>query len=155
MDWLGDNLWAMWLGIAALLLVGEMLSLDLVMLMMSAGAGVAAVSWFWIDQWQWQLVLGAGVSVACLLLIRPGLLRRLHTGPELLVGPERMVGLTLTSPVALSSETPAQVKIDGEWWSTRLVAGAAGTAPGTLVEVVRISGATAYVAPFTPHQEKE
>ena len=48
MDWLRDNLWAAWLGIAAVLGLAELASLDFTLLMLAAGAitaaGVAASS---------------------------------------------------------------------------------------------------------------
>ncbi len=84
MDWLGDNLWAMWLGFAALLLIGEMASLDLVMLMMAVGGVAAAISTIWVEAWQFQLLIAIVVSVACIGLVRPGILRRLHSSPGVL-----------------------------------------------------------------------
>ena len=37
-DWLGDNAWALWLTLAILLAVAEVLSLDLVLIMLAVGA---------------------------------------------------------------------------------------------------------------------
>ena len=37
-DWLGDNAWALWLSLAFLLAVAEILSLNLVLIMFAVGA---------------------------------------------------------------------------------------------------------------------
>ena len=63
-DWLGDNSWALWLSLAFLLAVAEILSLDLVLIMLAvgalAGAGVAVLA---PDLWWLQILVAAGVSV--------------------------------------------------------------------------------------------
>ena len=42
-DWLGDNSWAIWLSLAFLLGVAEIMSLDLVLIMLAVGALAGAV----------------------------------------------------------------------------------------------------------------
>ena len=44
MDWLGDNMWASWLGLAVLFGVLELVSLDLFLVMLAGGAVVGAVT---------------------------------------------------------------------------------------------------------------
>ena len=62
-DWLGDHGWALWLSLALLLAVAEVVSLDLVLIMLAVGAlaaaGTAAVA---PDLWVLQILVGAGVS---------------------------------------------------------------------------------------------
>ena len=43
-EWMTDNAWVTWVGIAVLLAVAELLSLDLVLLMFALGALAAAVA---------------------------------------------------------------------------------------------------------------
>ena len=45
-DWLGDNAWAIWLSLAFLLAVAEIMSLDLVLIMLAVGAlAGAGMAW--------------------------------------------------------------------------------------------------------------
>ena len=71
-DWLGDNAWAIWLSLAFLLAVAEIMSLDLVLIMLAvgalAGAGMSVVA---PGMWWLQILVAAGVSVGMLLLLRP------------------------------------------------------------------------------------
>jgi membrane protein implicated in regulation of membrane protease activity len=43
-DWLGDNSWAIWLSLAFLLGIAEIMSLDLVLIMLAVGALAGAAS---------------------------------------------------------------------------------------------------------------
>ena len=80
-----------WLGLAILLGVAELASMDLILLMLAVGALVGML-----------VSLGAGfavsaiaaaiASVACLALVRPQLVKRLHSGPELSLGHGKLVG---------------------------------------------------------------
>lgn len=47
MEWLNDHAWAAWLGIAAVLGVAEMFSLDLIFLMLAVGALGGMVTGRW------------------------------------------------------------------------------------------------------------
>ncbi|UDY25142.1 NfeD family protein [Nocardioides sp. Kera G14] len=147
MEWLGDHLWAAWLGIAAVLLISELASLDLVLLMLAIGAFGGAVTAVLTDAWEIQIVVAVVIAVGLLAVVRPGIVRRLQTGPDLLIGPERMIGVQAQTFVALSAEEPGQVKIDGELWTARPADGAAPIKPGQTVVVTAINGATAIVAP--------
>ena len=46
-DWLGDNSWAIWLSLAFLLGIAEIMSLDLVLIMLAVGALAGAVVACW------------------------------------------------------------------------------------------------------------
>lgn len=147
MDWLVDHPVVLWLGVAVLLLLGELATLELVFLMLAVGAAVAAVCSFFVDPWQVQVLIAVAVAVALVALVRPTIAHRLHKGPELLVGPQRLIGQHALTPVALSTTSPGQLKIDGELWAARPADGAAPIEPGRTVVVTAIAGATAIVAP--------
>ncbi|HYF73353.1 MAG TPA: NfeD family protein, partial [Nocardioides sp.] len=53
MDWLSEHAWAAWLGIAAVLGMAELVSLDLVLAMLAVGALAGMVT----------AAIGAGVAV--------------------------------------------------------------------------------------------
>ncbi|MDN5770998.1 MAG: NfeD family protein, partial [Microlunatus sp.] len=71
-DWLGENAWAIWLTLALLLAVAEILSMDLVLIMLAvgalAGAGVALIA---PDLWWLQILVASGVSIGTMMLLRP------------------------------------------------------------------------------------
>src|SRR3712207_5725185 len=100
MDWLRDEVWAVWLAAAMLLAVAELASLDLVLLMLATGclvgAGVAAFDLPFVV----QALAAAVASVAMLAVVRPSVVRRLHSGPGLQHGVAALVG---TEGFALSA----------------------------------------------------
>ena len=112
-DWLGDHGWALWLSLAFLLAVAEVVSLDLVLIMLAVGAlaggivAVAAPSLWWL-----QVLTAAGVSVGMLALLRPTLLARVRSMPGYRSSTAKMVG---SSGVALSQidRSGGEIKVDG------------------------------------------
>ena len=92
MDWLGDHLTAVWLGIAIVLGVAELASMDLILLMLAVGALVGMVLAIIGAPFAVQALVAAGVSIACLALVRPSLVKRLHSGPDLQLGHGKLVG---------------------------------------------------------------
>jgi membrane protein implicated in regulation of membrane protease activity len=146
-EWLGDHLWAAWLLLAVALGVAEMVSLDLILLMMAVGALVAAVVAVAGAPIVLQVLLGAGASAAMLLLVRPSLVARLHQGPDLVSGHNRLVGQQAVVTEELSVDNPGRIKLAGEIWSACPYDESLTIAPGAKVEVFAIRGATAYVHP--------
>jgi membrane protein implicated in regulation of membrane protease activity len=146
-EWLGDHLWAAWLLLAVALGVAEMVSLDLILLMMAVGALVAAVVAIAGAPIFLQVLLGAGASAAMLLLVRPSLIARLHNGPDLVSGHNRLVGQQAVVTEELSADNPGRIKLAGEIWSACPYDESLTIAPGAKVEVFAIRGATAYVHP--------
>lgn len=147
MEWLGDHLWAAWLVLAVGLGVAEMVSLDLILLMMAAGALVAAVVALAGAPIILQVLVGAGASAAMLLLVRPSLIARLHNGPDLVSGHDKLVGQQAVVTEELSAVNPGRIKLAGEIWSACPYDESLTIAPGEKVEVFAIRGATAYVHP--------
>ena len=146
-DWIRDHAWAAWLGLAVVLAVVEMLSLDLVLLMFAVGALAAAAAAglgapIWIT-----LPIFAIVSLLLLFLVRPSVVAKLHSGPTLQTGHANLVGATavVVEPV---DARQGRVQLRGELWSAR-------TEHDTVLDtdaevlVVRIDGATAVVTSAT------
>jgi membrane protein implicated in regulation of membrane protease activity len=146
-DWLGNHLWAAWLLLAVALGVAEMVSLNLVLLMMAVGALVGGLTAAVGAPFVLQVLLAAGSSVAMLALVRPSLIERLHVGPTLVSGHNKLVGQQGVVTEELSGIESGRVKIAGEIWSARPYDDGLTIAPGTTVEVFEIRGATAYVHP--------
>src|SRR5687768_4319696 len=92
MDWLRDHLTEVWLATAIVLGIAEMFSLDLILLMLAFGAVVGMVAAVVGLPFAVQALAAAAASVACLALVRPQLVKRMHSGPELSLGHGKLVG---------------------------------------------------------------
>jgi membrane protein implicated in regulation of membrane protease activity len=145
MDWLGDQAWASWLGLAVLLGALELVSLDLFLAMLAGGALVGAATALLGGPLPLQVVLALVSAVGLLGVIRPGVVRRLHTGPDLKTGPDALIGKHATVLRELAHGTPGRVKIGGEEWTAEPYDEDDRIEVGELVDVVQIKGATAYV----------
>ena len=144
MEWLRDYDWAVWVGAAMVLGVAELASLDLVLLMLAVGclvgAGVAGAGLPFLL----QALAAVAASTAMLVLVRPSVVRRLHSGPGLRHGPAALIG---EEGFALSEVDArgGQVKLAGEVWTARPYDDTAVIPSGARVQVFEIRGATAYV----------
>jgi membrane protein implicated in regulation of membrane protease activity len=145
MDWLNDHLWAAWLTLAVALGVLELVSLDLFLIMLAGGAVVGTLVALLGGPLALQIVLALISSVALLAVIRPGVVRRLHSGPTLRTGAEALIGKRATVLRELVYGTPGRVKIGGEEWTAEPYDEDDRIEVGELVDVVQIKGATAYV----------
>ena len=145
MDWLRDHMWEAWLGLAVLFGVLELVSMDLFLVMLAGGALVGAVTALLGGPPGLQVVLALISSVALLGVIRPPVVRRLHSGPDLKTGADALIGKRATVLRELAYGTPGRVKIGGEEWTAEPYDEDDRIEPGELVDVVQIKGATAYV----------
>jgi membrane protein implicated in regulation of membrane protease activity len=146
-EWLGDHLWAAWLVLAVALGVAEMVSLDLILAMVAVGAVVGALAALAHAPFIFQVLLAAGASTAMLALIRPNLVAKLHHGPTLVSGHEKLIGRQAVVTEQLSAQEPGRIKLGGEIWSACPYDEDLTIPPGATVEVFAIRGATAYVHP--------
>ena len=143
-DWMSDHAWITWIGLAVVLALVELVSLDLVLLMFAIGALAAAVAAalgapFWV-----AVLVFAAVSLALLFFVRPSVVARLHAGPTLTSGHDALVGRTgvVTEPVTARG---GRIKLNGEIWSARAAPETAAFEIDTEVLVTKIDGATAVV----------
>jgi membrane protein implicated in regulation of membrane protease activity len=146
-EWLGDHLWAAWLVLAVGLGVAEMVSLNLVLIMVAAGALIGALAALASFPVILQVLLAAGASAAMLAMVRPELIKKLHSGPDLVSGMNKLVGQQGVVTEELTAHHPGRVKLAGEIWSACPYDDSLTIAPGATVEVFAIRGATAYVHP--------
>ena len=139
---MGDYDWAVWIGLAVVLGLVEVTTLDLTFLMLAAGAlagaGAAGVG----APFALQAVVAIVVAVAMLGVVRPVALRHLRTPAAIRTGTAALVG---ESAVALErvDGRGGQVKLKGEVWSARAYDPSMVIEAGRNVEVVQIDGATA------------
>lgn len=151
LDLLADHGWIVWLILAALLIVIEILTLDLTFLMLGIGAAAAAGAA--------GLGLGGGVvvqvlvfvliSLLLLFLVRPRLLARLHRGPgrEGLSNADRLPGSECTVLEPVTSVT-GLVRLHGDVWSARSETEEIAQAETAYVH--RVEGATVVVSRRAP-----
>jgi membrane protein implicated in regulation of membrane protease activity len=146
MDWFRDHMWETWTALAILLGVAELMSLDLVLLMLAVGAGVGIVTALLGLPIAVQVLAALATSVAMLALVRPNIVKRMHSGPELTLGHDALVG---KQGVVVSRVTGdgGQVRIGGELWSARAYDDTQVIEEGARVDVFQIKGATALVHP--------
>jgi membrane protein implicated in regulation of membrane protease activity len=145
--WLRDYAWGGWLGLTVLLGVAEMFSLDLVLAMLAAGALGGLVTSLITDFVLVQFLVAIVVSVGMLAVVRPGLVNRLHHGPELTLGHGKLLGAQGLVTEQVTSLAPGRVRLAGEIWSAQPYDETLTIEAGETVEVLDIRGATAYVHP--------
>jgi membrane protein implicated in regulation of membrane protease activity len=137
-----------WLILAAILGVAEILTLTAALGLLAvaalAAAGVAALG---LDV-LWQCVTFAVVAVAGLVVIRPLVKRQLRPryGPQHRFGVAALVGRQARVVQEVTGHA-GRVRIGGEEWSARAYDETLVIPPGTTVDVIEIEGATALVYP--------
>jgi membrane protein implicated in regulation of membrane protease activity len=142
--WLRDYAWAIWTGIAMLLGVAELISLDLILLMLAGGALVGALTALLQLGLPLQVLAAVATSVAMLAVVRPNVVKRLHSGPDLVQGHQKLVGKQGVVISEVSCDA-GQVRIAGEVWTARPFDEDAVIEAGAKVDVFEIRGATAVV----------
>ena len=147
MDWLSDHLAGIFLALAILLGIAEMFSLDLILLMLALGALVGMVTALLGAGFAVAAIAAAVASVACLAVVRPPLVKRFHSGPELSLGHGKLVGYQGIVTERVTGLEAGRIKLAGEIWSAKPYDETLVIEPGSTVEVLEIRGATAYVHP--------
>lgn len=148
MDWLSEHAWAVWLGLAALLGMAELMSLDLVLAMLAVGALAGAVSAAVGAGVPVQVIVAGVTAVAMLWLVRPSLVARLHQGPDLVLGTGKLLGQRAVVTKRITGLEAGQIKLAGETWTAAPYDEHEAIEVGATVEIFEIRGATAYVHPL-------
>ncbi|OHV05805.1 NfeD family protein [Mycobacterium talmoniae] len=134
-----------WLIVALGLAGAEVLTGDMFLLMLGGGALAAAGTSALLD---WQVWADGAVflvvSVLLLVLVRPGLRRRLTPAPDTTTGIQALEGKSALVLDRVASHQ-GQVKVDGDVWTARPLNDGDVYEPGDKVTVMHIDGATAVV----------
>lgn len=144
MDGLGGYDWAAWLGLAVLLGIVEVTTLDLTFAMVAAGALAGAATGLVTDNLVVQALVALVVAVAMLAVVRPVALRHLRTPLAIRTGTDALVGERGLVIEAVDGQT-GRIKLKGEVWSARTYDPSTSIEAGRSVEIVQIDGATALV----------
>ena len=144
-EWLGDNLWLVWLGLALVLIAIEAATVDFVFVMLFGGALVGAAAAALGGPVVVQIVLAVAVALLLIGVVRP-IVKRQFTNPAASadIGSGALSGQT-ARVLETVTETDGRVRLAGETWSARVPDGGAACEPGAEVSVVSIDGATAIV----------
>jgi len=148
MEWLTDNFWLAWLGIALVLAAIEAATVDFVFIMFAGGALAGAVAAGLGASFPVQVVVAVATGILLLFTVRPIVKRQFMDGEmDHQIGASSLVGRSARVLQAVT-DSDGRIKLAGETWSARLAAGATSTVgPGEEVRVIAIHGATAIVAP--------
>ena len=144
MDGFGDYDWVAWIGLAVVLGIVEVTTLDLVFAMLAAGALAGATTALVTDQVVVQVLVALVVSVAMLAVVRPLALRHLRTPLAIRTGTAALVGERGLVLEPVDGEG-GRIKLKGEVWSARAYDPQTSIEAGRHVEIVEIDGATAIV----------
>ncbi len=141
------ELWLIWLIVAVVFGVAEIFTLTAALGVLGAAAAVPAVIAALGLPLPLQLAAFVAASVAGVLRVRPIALRHMSRpqlerfGVDALVGKRAFV-------LREVSDRDGLVRIDGEEWSARSFDDVTVIPEGAAVNVMRISGTTAYVYPM-------
>jgi membrane protein implicated in regulation of membrane protease activity len=139
--------WIIWLIVAAVLGVAELVTMTFAFGLIAIAAVVAAVVGAFHLDLGVQLAAFVAAAGAGLVFIRPVAIRHLRQPPELRTGAAALVG---RSAIVLQevNEHSGRVRIDGEEWTSRPYLDETLVIPiGARVDVMQIKGATALVYP--------
>ena len=138
--------WIIWLIVAAVLGVAELLTTTLAFGLIAVAAVVAAVVGAFHLSFALQLVAFAVAAGAGLGLVRPIAIKHVRQPPALRTGVAALVGRSAIVSEEVT-EHSGRVRIDGEEWSSRPYDDSLVIPVGTKVDVMQIKGATVLVYP--------
>jgi membrane protein implicated in regulation of membrane protease activity len=157
MGWITEHAALAWLALALALAVFEVASIDFVFLMFVGGALAGSAAAGLGAPFVVQVLVGVAVSSLLLVVVRPVVMRRLHSGEPTRTGAAALVGQP-ASVIETVTVSGGLVKIGGEVWSARSAplpddGTAVPLLPGEPARVVSIDGATAVVASEPPYPQ--
>jgi membrane protein implicated in regulation of membrane protease activity len=138
--------WLLWLILAVVFGVGEIVTLGFFLAPVAGGAAVAAVVSAAGAPFVAALAVFLVVSVVLLAALRPLARSHRRMPPQIRTGTAALVGKSATVLERIAnSEGVGCVRIDGEIWTARAYMDEETYEAGTRVQVVEIRGATALV----------
>ena len=138
--------WIVWLVLAAVLGVAEIMTTTLAFGLIAVGAVVAGVVGVAGGGLPFQLIAFGVASAAGLGVVRPIAVRHIKQPPLLRTGTSALVGRS-AKVVEWVTDDGGKVRIGGELWSARPYDESLVIPMGSTVDVFAIEGATALVHP--------
>jgi membrane protein implicated in regulation of membrane protease activity len=138
--------WVIWLIIAVVFAVAEVVNLSFYLFPFAIGAAGAAVVGLAGGALALELVVFAVLTAASFTIVRPIARRHINMPPQLRTGTAALIGRTaIVTERIVNDEALGKVRLDGEVWSARAYDDDKVLEPGTRVHVMEIRGATALV----------
>ena len=139
-------MWLVWLVIAAVLFVGEILTAGFLLLWFAIAAVVAMFVSFITTNLFIQILVFLIVSVLLLIFTRP-LLSKYTNKDNTITNSNAIIGKTaiVTEDISLLNST-GQINVDGEIWSAKTMDPNLIIPKGSKVEIIGIDGVKACVA---------
>jgi membrane protein implicated in regulation of membrane protease activity len=138
--------WVIWLIVAVVFAVAEVINLSFYLFPFAIGAtGAAVVSLAGgpaVAVW----VVFAVLTAASFTIVRPIARRHINMPPQLRTGTAALIGRTaIVTERIVNDEAVGKIRLDGEVWTARAYDEDKVLEPGTRVHVMEIRGATALV----------
>lgn len=138
--------WILWLLLACVFGVGELLTTGFFLAPFAVGALAATAAEAAGGGELVALPVFVAVSILTLMTVRPLVAGRMTAAPALRTGAARLIGhRAIVIERIANHEGVGAVRIDGEVWTARSLDDDREIDPGTAVEIVDIRGATALV----------
>jgi membrane protein implicated in regulation of membrane protease activity len=141
--------WVVWLVIAVVLAVAEVMTLTFVLGMIAGGAAAAAVVAAVGGPAFAQVLVFGGGSALLLGLVLPLARRHRHTPNAIRTGTAKLIGTRAMALSDINTADGGQVRIGGETWTARPYDEGLLIPAGEWVDVLAIDGVTAVVHPTT------
>jgi len=137
--------WVVWVVVAGVLAIGEIVSLSFFMGPIAVAAVLAAVAALLGAGTALQMLVFIVTSIASLGVLRPIARRHLKTPAKIRTGTAALVGSRAVVLERVDGDG-GTVKLAGEVWSARAYDDDEVLEPGARVQVMQIEGATALVS---------
>ncbi|HIZ99335.1 MAG TPA: NfeD family protein [Candidatus Janibacter merdipullorum] len=145
MEWLADNLWLVWMGLAFVLVAVEAATVDFTFIMLGGGALVGGVVAALGAPLTVQVIAAVIVAILLIGIVRPIMKRQFtNTAATRDIGSSALEGQAARVLETVTT-TDGRVRLAGETWSARVPAGQPAVEVGEEVRVLTIDGATAVV----------
>jgi membrane protein implicated in regulation of membrane protease activity len=140
------DVWLVWLLVAVALGIVEIFTLTAALGVVGGAAFITALVALTGLPLPLQFVIFAATATAGVVLVRPVALRHLQRPQQQLFGVDALIGRRAYVVREITGRD-GRVRIDGEEWTARPIDDSLVIPVGTAVDVIRISGTTAFVYP--------
>jgi membrane protein implicated in regulation of membrane protease activity len=141
--------WLVWLIVAVVLAIAEVMTLTFVLGMLAGGATAAAIAGAVGAPPVGEVITFGVVSAALFALVLPAARRHRHTPSAIRTGTAKLIGTRAMALSDINTADGGTVRIGGETWTARPYDEGLLIPAGEWVDVLAIDGATAVVHPTT------
>jgi membrane protein implicated in regulation of membrane protease activity len=139
--------WVIWLIVAVVFAVAEVINLSFYLFPFAIGAAGAALVGIAGGGIAIELVTFAVLTGVSFTIVRPIARRHINMPPQIRTGTAALIGRTgIVTERIVNDEGVGRVRIDGEVWTARAYDEDKVIEPGVRVHVMEIKGATALVS---------